>query len=261
MTREEMTPLRYCRFATPAGGRWGAIAGETIHELSAAPYAGGIRTGNTVPLAAARLLAPAEPSKIIAVGRNYADHAAEFGNQVPREPMLFLKAPSSLIGPGEFIELPTLDHRIDEEAELAVVIGQPCYRVSRDEALRYVFGYTIGNDVSDRVLQKQDGQFGRAKSFNSFTPLGPWIETDLDPHGLQIQARINGEVRQDGNTARLIFSVPFLIEFIANIMTLLPGDIILTGTPAGVSPLKPGDLVELTISGIGTLPNPVRART
>lgn len=253
--------MRYCRYATAAGPRWGLIAGDTIQELSAAPYAGGTPTGRTVALSGARLLAPAEPSKIVAVGRNYADHAAELGNQVPEEPMLFLKAPSSLIAPGACIELPTLERRIDEEAELCVVIGRPCYRVARAQALEYVLGYTAGNDVSDRVLQKKDGQFGRAKSFNTFTPLGPWIETELNPADVLVEARVNGELKQSCSTRRLIFDVPFLIEFISNVMTLLPGDLIMTGTPAGVTQLRPGDVVAVSVSGIGTLENPVRART
>lgn len=252
--------MRYCRYATAAGPRWGAIDGDTIHELSAAPYAGDTRTGATAALAAAKLLAPAEPSKIVAVGRNYADHAAEFGNAVPTEPMLFLKAPTSLIGAGEAIELHTTEHRIDEEAELTVVIGKPCYRAGQAQALDYVFGYTVGNDVSDRILQKKDGQFARAKSFNTFTPMGPWIETNVNPADVLVEGRINGEVKQSCSTTKLIFSVPFLIEFISNVMTLLPGDIIMTGTPSGVSPLKAGDLVTVSVAGIGELSNPVKMR-
>lgn len=253
--------MRYCRFLSPEGARWGKIEQETIIVMDRAPFEFGRPTGKTLPLAEARLLGPAAPSKIVCVGRNYADHAAELGNEVPEEPMLFLKAPSSIIGPDEPIQLATADRRTDFEGELVIVMGKEASRVPRRKALEYVLGYTCGNDVSDRVLQKKDGQFGRAKSFDTYGPMGPWIETDLDPSNLTVETRLNGEIKQSGSTKQLIFDVPYLIEFISNVMTLHPGDMIMTGTPAGVSPMAPGDVVEIHIEGIGTLKNPVRLRS
>lgn len=206
------------------------------------------------------MLAPCTPSKIVALGRNYRDHAAELGHDVPLEPLIFLKPPSAVIGPDEAIRLPAMSARVDYEGELVVVMGRRAYRLREDEdPLAYVLGYTCGNDVTARDLQQRDGQFTRAKGFDTFAPIGPVIATDLDPTDLRIETRVNGCVRQRARTRDLVFPVPVLIRFIAQVMTLLPGDLIFTGTPAGVGPLFDGDVVEVEIEGIGTLRNPVRA--
>ncbi len=198
------------------------------------------------------------PSKIIGVGKNYRAHAAEMGSeQPPVQPLLFLKAPSALIADGETIVRPRGYERVDYEAELGVVIGRRAYRVSADDALDVVLGYTCVNDVTVRDLQQSDGQWTRAKGFDTFCPVGPCIRAGLDPSRLRVRSRVNGEARQDGSTADLIFSVPVLIEFITAVMTLEPGDIISTGTPAGVGPLRPGDRVEVEVEGVGVLGNPV----
>ena len=197
------------------------------------------------------------PSKIVCVGRNYADHAKELGNEVPSEPILFLKPPSAVIAHGAKIVLPPQSQRVEHESELAIVIGKEARNVSAARWRDYVQGFTCANDVTARDLQKKDVQFTRGKSFDTFCPLGPWIETDLDPSALRVLARVNGAIRQDGNTRQMIFPPPVLVEFITSIMTLLPGDVILTGTPAGVGPLASGDTVEIEIEGIGTLRNVV----
>ena len=199
----------------------------------------------------------ATPSKIVCVGRNYADHAKELGNEVPAEPILFLKPPSAVIAHGAKIVLPAQSQRVEHESELAIVIGKEARNVSAARWRDYVEGFTCANDVTARDLQKKDVQFTRGKSFDTFCPLGPWIETDLDPSALRVMARVNGAIRQDGNTKQMIFPPPVLVEFITSIMTLFPGDVILTGTPAGVGPLAPGDTVEIEIEGIGTLRNVV----
>lgn len=198
------------------------------------------------------------PSKIVCIGRNYSDHAKELGNEVPRAPMLFLKAPSSIIFSGEPIVLPELSGQVEHEAELGVVIGRQCKNIGDDEdPLGYVRGFTCLNDVTARDLQRIDGQFARAKSFDTFCPLGPAIETDVDVSDLAVVCRVNGEVKQSGRTSQMVFSVEFLIRYISRMMTLLPGDLIATGTPAGVSSLGPGDVCEVEVEGIGTLRNPV----
>ncbi|HVS33408.1 MAG TPA: fumarylacetoacetate hydrolase family protein [Thermoanaerobaculia bacterium] len=197
------------------------------------------------------------PSKIICVGRNYADHARELGNEAPSEPIIFLKPPSAVLAPGGTIVRPPQSQRVDFEGELGVVIGRQARNVRAARWRDYVFGFTCANDVTARDLQKKDVQFTRGKSFDTFCPVGPWIERDLDPAALRITTRVNGETRQDGNTAQMIFPCDFLIEFISSVMTLLPGDLILTGTPAGVGPLGGGDTVEVEVEGIGTLGNVV----
>jgi len=199
-----------------------------------------------------------QPSKIVCVGRNYADHAAELGNDVPKEPLLFLKAPSSLIHNGDEIVIPTYSGRVEHEGELAVIIGDVCRDLPDDaDVNEYVRGYTCLNDVTARDLQKSDVQFTRAKSFDTFCPMGPHIETDLDVTDLRVTTRVNGEVRQDGRTSQMVFPVEFLIRYISRMMTLMPGDVIATGTPAGVSRMAPGDICEVEIEGIGILKNPV----
>jgi 2-keto-4-pentenoate hydratase/2-oxohepta-3-ene-1,7-dioic acid hydratase in catechol pathway len=204
------------------------------------------------------LLAPCQPTKIVAVGQNYAEHAAELGYEAPAEPILFLKPPSAVIGPEAAILYPPLSQRVDYEAELAAVIGQPAWRVPAEHALEYVLGYTCGNDVTARDLQERDSQWTRAKGFDTFCPLGPWIVTDLDASQLRIQCRVNGRLRQDGNTGQMVHSVPHLIAYISQVMTLAPGDVIMTGTPAGIGAIQPGDQIEVEIESIGTLVNPVR---
>jgi 2-keto-4-pentenoate hydratase/2-oxohepta-3-ene-1,7-dioic acid hydratase in catechol pathway len=211
-----------------------------------------------------RLLAPCQPSKIVALGKNYAAHAREMAakgmsSEVPSEPLIFLKPPSAVIGPGEAIVYPAMSQQVDYEAELVVVIGRRAKSVAQGEARSYVLGYTCGNDVTARDLQKKDGQWTRGKGFDTFCPLGPWIVTNPDPANLHLETRVNGVVRQSGVTSDLIFGVEVLVSHISQIMTLEPGDVIMTGTPAGVGPLVPGDVVEVEIEGIGVLRNPVVA--
>ena len=216
------------------------------------------RTEQPIAISAVQLLAPVTPSKIVCVGRNYREHAAELGNKMPAEPLLFLKAPSAIIGNGDSIQLPPESAQVEHEGELGVVIGKQAHKLAPvDDPLDYVLGYTCVNDVTARDLQRKDVQFTRAKSFDTFCPVGPWIETELDPLGLTVTTRVNGSEKQRGRTADMAFSVPFLVRYIANIMTLFPGDLIVTGTPAGVSPLKPGDSVAVEIDGIGILQNSV----
>ena len=204
------------------------------------------------------VLAPVAPSKIVCVGRNYREHAAELGNKVPAEPLLFLKAPSAVIASGEQIELPGASQQVEHEGELGVVIGRLARKIPQNEdPLSYVFGYTCVNDVTARDLQRKDVQFTRAKSFDTFCPVGPWIETSIDPSNVAVETRLNGEVKQKGNTADMAFPVAFLIRYISEIMTLYPGDLIATGTPAGVSRMKRGDTVEVEVAGIGVLRNEI----
>ncbi|MFZ5826878.1 MAG: fumarylacetoacetate hydrolase family protein [Bacillota bacterium] len=253
--------MQFVRYMTQEGpARWGRLSGKKIHELDGAPYSGGKETGRVDSLEGAKLLVPVEPSKIVCIGRNYAEHAAELGNLPPSEPMFFLKAPSALLNPGEAIVLHHREHAIHWEAELAVVIGKTAKNVSREDALSHVFGYTIANDVSDRDFQKGDLPFGfgRAKSFDTYLPCGPVLVTDgVNPLDVQVTLTCNGEVRQSDSTNLMIHDVPKLLSFLSQIMTLVPGDLILTGTPKGVGPMKPSDVVEITIPGIGTLMNPV----
>jgi 2-keto-4-pentenoate hydratase/2-oxohepta-3-ene-1,7-dioic acid hydratase in catechol pathway len=205
-----------------------------------------------------KILEPIRPSKIVCVGRNYREHAAELGNKMPEEPLLFLKAPSAIISSGEEIVLPGASQQVEHEGELGVVIGRVARNIASDEdPLSYVLGYTCVNDVTARDLQRKDVQFTRGKSFDTFCPVGPWIETDIDPGNVAVETRLNGEVKQKGNTADMAFPVASLIRYISEIMTLYPGDLIATGTPAGVSRMKPGDIVEVEISGIGVLRNRV----
>jgi 2-keto-4-pentenoate hydratase/2-oxohepta-3-ene-1,7-dioic acid hydratase in catechol pathway len=208
-----------------------------------------------IPLSDLRLLAPVIPGKIVAVGRNYAAHAKELGNEVPSEPILFLKPPSSLLDPGGTIRRPPSSTRVDFEGELAIVIGTRARHVAREKWRDAVLGFTCANDVTARDLQKKDVQFTRGKGFDTFCPLGPWIETELDPADLRLVTRVNGTARQDGRTSQMAFDCGALIAFISEIMTLEPGDVILTGTPEGIGPLEPGDVVEVEIEKIGALSN------
>jgi 2-keto-4-pentenoate hydratase/2-oxohepta-3-ene-1,7-dioic acid hydratase in catechol pathway len=255
--------------ADEAGG-WGAPAGHEADGLMLAQLAGhpfgGTQddiklTGIRFPLADVRLLAPILPSKVICIGKNYADHAREMGSEPPAEPVIFIKPSTSVCGPGDAISRPTqLSERTDYEGELAVVIGRLCRQVPAERADEVIFGYTCANDVTARDLQARDGQWTRAKGFDTFCPLGPWIETDLDPADLALTTRLNGEVRQDSRTSLLLHDVRSLVVFISQVMTLLPGDVLLTGTPAGVGPMDKGDQVSVTVQGIGTLSNPVADR-
>jgi 2-keto-4-pentenoate hydratase/2-oxohepta-3-ene-1,7-dioic acid hydratase in catechol pathway len=214
-------------------------------------------TSDSISLADAELLAPVTPSKIVAVGRNYAEHAKELGNEAPSEPIIFLKPPSAVAAPNATIVRPPQSQRVDFEGELAIVIGKSARNVRRDDWRSVVLGFTCANDVTARDLQKKDVQFTRGKSFDTFCPLGPCIETDLDPASLSLRTRVNGETKQNGNTRDMVFDGAFIIEFITSVMTLNPGDVILTGTPAGVGPLNAGDRVEVEIEGIGVLANGV----
>jgi 2-keto-4-pentenoate hydratase/2-oxohepta-3-ene-1,7-dioic acid hydratase in catechol pathway len=252
--------MNFVRFLTPNGPRWGRMAEGGVVELDGAPYNGGTETQNTYPVDGVKLLPPVDPSKLICIGRNYADHAAELGNQAPSEPMFFLKAPSTLTAPGDPIIIPYPEHAIHWEAELGVVIGKLAKQVSMDHAMDYVFGYTIANDVSDRDYQKGDTPFGfgRGKSFDTFCPCGPVLVTKgINPLDTHVELTCNGQVRQSDSTSLMLHNLPKLIHFLTGIMTLMPGDVILTGTPKGVGPMKPGDVVSITVQGIGTLTNPV----
>src|SRR5437868_11800656 len=255
--------MKICRYVPRNAGsapspRYGLMEDENVMEISGVPWGQWARSGNSSRLGDVRLLAPAEPSKIVCVGRNYAAHAAELGNELPKEPLLFLKPSTSIVGPEEPIVLTKFSQQVEHEGELALVVGRRCSHLrDSDDALSYLLGYTCLNDVTARDLQKKDVQFTRGKGFDTFCPIGPHIETDLDPSSLALVTRVNGDVRQNGNTRDTIFDCAFLIEFITSVMTLEPGDIILTGTPAGVGPLQSGDTVEVEIQGIGTLRNHV----
>ena len=232
---------------------------DSITAISGDPLAGPVKyTGERHPLDDVRLVSPVIPrSKVVAVGKNYAAHAAEFNSTVPAEPLVFLKPNTAVIGPGEPIVYPPETTNLHFEAELAIVIGRICRRVPAERAAEVIFGYTVANDVTCRDLQAKDRQWNRAKGFDTFCPIGPWIVTNLDTASVAVRARVNGEVRQDGRTRDLIFDVPYLVSYISKVMTLEPGDVILTGTPAGVGPLDAGDVVEVEIDGVGVLRNPV----
>ena len=253
--------MKLARIAHPDGVAFVTI--ETIdsvvsaREIADHPFGNPTFTGRTWPLAETRLLAPILPSKVVAVGRNYAEHAAELGNAVPSAPLIFLKPSTSVIGPEAPIAIPPASRQVDYEGELAVVIGRPCRDVKAENASAVILGYTVANDVTARDLQRADVQFTRGKGFDTFCPLGPWIETEFDPSDAEIRTELDGNLVQDGHTAQMVFTVGELIEFVSAIMTLLPGDVILTGTPAGVGPMTAGQRVSVTVEGIGTLSNPV----
>jgi 2-keto-4-pentenoate hydratase/2-oxohepta-3-ene-1,7-dioic acid hydratase in catechol pathway len=260
--------VRIARFAHASGMSFGVVEGEpdagpdalTVAEIEGHPFGRITFSGQRWALADVRLLSPILPSKIIGVGRNYAEHAAEHGNPVPTEPLLFLKPSTSVIGPHDAIRLPPQSRQVEHEAELAVVIGPPgARRADRAEAARAIFGYTCGNDVTARDLQRSDPQWTRGKGFDSFCPLGPWVVTGLDPADLEVRCEVNDEVRQLGRTRDMIFDPPTLVSYISHVMTLLPGDVVLTGTPAGVGPLLDGETVSVRVEGVGTLVNRVVA--
>jgi 2-keto-4-pentenoate hydratase/2-oxohepta-3-ene-1,7-dioic acid hydratase in catechol pathway len=250
--------MRIVRFEKEGRSGYGILAGEHISVLSGTPYNDGLKntTGEVMSLPEVTLLAPCEPTKIVALGLNYRDHAAEIGHPLPAEPLIFMKPSTTVIGPDEDIRYPAMSRRVDHEAELAVVIGRTCRDVKEQDFRDYILGYTCINDVTARDLQQKDGQWTRAKGFDTFAPLGPWIETEIaNPGNLTVEAYLNGERQQHGNTSNLIFGVAAQVAFISRIMTLLPGDVIATGTPAGIGPMAPGDVVEIRVEGIGTLRN------
>ena len=263
--------MKYCRFKAhgrPAFGLVESVGGreEITRVLSAAPDEAegemediATRAIERIPLGDAKLLSPVCPSKIVCVGRNYREHAAELGNEVPSEPLIFFKPPSSLLAPGEAICRPKLSQRTDYEGELGVVIAKTCYRMPANGDVRpYILGYTCVNDFTARDLQNKDGQWTRAKGFDTFCPVGPVVVDEIDPwRGVGVQTCVNGEIRQAGNTRDFIFPLDVIIRYISQVMTLNPGDLIATGTPKGVGPVVAGDLVEVTVEGVGTLRNPV----
>ncbi len=269
--------MRIARFTTGEDPLYGVVTGEVdefgqpaedsvIVTLAGDPLYVGVKLlDEEHKLEDVRLLAPVLPrSKVVGIGRNYAKHAAEMGHEVPDEPLMFLKPNTSVVGPGDPIFYPEQTQNLHFEGELAVVIGRICRDVPAEQATDVIHGYTIANDVTARDLQKSDVQFTRSKGFDSFCPLGPWVETDLDPQtfvdGVRVQTFLNGDLKQDGNTRDLIFDIPTLIAHVSSVMTLLPGDVILTGTPEGVGPMEVGDEVEISIAGLGTLTNKVAQR-
>ncbi|MGW7416120.1 fumarylacetoacetate hydrolase family protein [Streptomyces sp. NPDC054863] len=260
--------MRIARFSIDGNVAFGAVEGEgtigsgglVLDIIKGIPYADFELSGVKVPLDKVRLLPPVLPSKVVAIGRNYAEHAAELGNEVPDVPVAFFKPSTSVIGPGDPIAYPSFSSELHHEAELAVVIGRMCREVPRERVKDVVLGYTCANDVTARDVQEREKQWARAKGFDTSCPLGPWVETDLDPSDLTIQCTVNGEQRQLGRTSDMVRSVADLVAHVSEAMTLLPGDVILTGTPAGVGPLNVGDEVAVTIEGIGTLTNKVITR-
>ena len=259
--------MRIARFSYQGDVSFGVVDGPgedpadlVVGIASGHPFAPLQLTGESLPLSQVRLLAPVLPSKVVCIGKNYADHAAEMGGAPPESPVVFLKPSTSVVGPGDPIVLPRNSDRVDHEAELGIVIGRLCREVPRERAHDVVLGYTCGNDVTARDHQKADGQWTRGKSHDTFCPLGPWVETELAASDVAVRCTVDGEVRQDGRTSALIHDIPAVIEWVTAFMTLLPGDVILTGTPAGVGPITAGSSVSVSIEGLGTLTNPVVAR-
>ena len=253
--------MRLGRIASPDGVAFVSIEREPdeaiAREIAEHPFGTPTFTGRQWPLADVRLLAPILASKVVCIGKNYAAHVAEMGGEAPPDPVIFLQPNTAIIGPNVPIQLPPNTSMVHHEGELAAVIGRPCKDVPAARAAENILGYTIGNDVTARDLQQKDGQWTRAKGYDTFCPVGPWIVTDVDPSDLEIRTEVNGEVRQHSRTSMMIHDVGAIVEFISEVMTLLPGDLILTGTPEGVGPIEDGDVVNVTIEGIGTLTNPV----
>lgn len=256
--------MRIARIAHPGGVAFVTVEGDddslVAREVADHPFGTPTFTGKSWPMADVRVLAPILPSKVICIGKNYADHVREMGGEPPADPVMFLKPSTSVIGPNAAIKLPPDSSRVDFEGELAVVIGRPCRDVTAAKAADVILGYTIGNDVTARDQQKADGQWTRGKGHDTFCPLGPWINTDVDATDLTISTSLDGEVKQDSRTSLLLHDVPELVEWVSRVMTLLPGDVIMTGTPAGVGPMVAGQTVAVSIEGLGTLSNPVEAR-
>ena len=252
--------MRFVRYTLgQVAPTFGWLIEDRIGPLDGSPFDSYRRQEATIPLSSVRLLAPVLPGKIICIGRNYVEHAREHNAEVPETPLLFLKPPSSVIGPGDKIILPPQSQQVEHEGELAVVIGRRGRWIPMEQALDYVLGYTIGNDVTARDLQRRDGQWTRGKGFDTFCPLGPWIDTDFDPADALLTCRVNAEIRQMATIRDMVLTIPQLITFISSVMTLEPGDVILTGTPAGVGPMAAGDTVTVEIEGLGELKNPVSA--
>jgi 2-keto-4-pentenoate hydratase/2-oxohepta-3-ene-1,7-dioic acid hydratase in catechol pathway len=262
--------MKYCRFEFSGRGEYGlveSVAGrEEITRLLVKPPEGAedledlpTKAIPRMPLTEAKLLVPVRPTKILCVGRNYREHAAELGNEVPQEPLIFFKPNSSLLAHGEAIRRPKISERTDYEGELAIVVSRRCHKIGPDEDVRpYILGYTALNDFTARDLQKKDGQWWRAKGFDTFCPVGPLVSTEVDPWaGVEVETRVNGDVRQHGNTRDFIFSLEVIMRHITQAMTLMPGDVIATGTPEGVGPVMNGDLVEIRVEGVGVLRNPI----
>jgi 2-keto-4-pentenoate hydratase/2-oxohepta-3-ene-1,7-dioic acid hydratase in catechol pathway len=249
--------VRLVRFRSGSRIATGAVEGEFVRPLRGTFFDDPLPTGEDIPLAEVRLLSPLIPSKVVAIGKNYLEHAEEMGGEVPEEPIMFLKPSTAVIGPDDAIPYPPQSTRVDPEGELAVVIGRLARRVPAEEAGRFILGFTCANDVTARDLQLKDGQWTRGKGFDGFAPLGPWVETELDPADLALELRVNGETRQAARTSQMVFGPNELVEFVTGVMTLLPGDVILTGTPAGVAPVRVGDVIEVDVEGIGVLRNPV----
>jgi 2-keto-4-pentenoate hydratase/2-oxohepta-3-ene-1,7-dioic acid hydratase in catechol pathway len=251
--------MRIVRYSHDGQMSFGVLEGETIAAITPHPFAPFEYSGERLAPDDVRLLAPVLPTKVVAVGKNYADHAEEMGDEVPDEPIIFLKPSTAVVGPDDPIIYPAGVDRVDYEGELAVIVGKVARRLDEDDALQVVLGFTCANDVTARNLQASDGQWTRAKGFDTFCPLGPWIETDLDSSDLAVRTLVNDEQRQSSRTSMLVNSVARLLVFISGVMTLLPGDVILTGTPAGIGPLAPGDRVEVEVEGVGVLTNRVVA--
>jgi 2-keto-4-pentenoate hydratase/2-oxohepta-3-ene-1,7-dioic acid hydratase in catechol pathway len=250
--------MRLVRFLAKGRPAYGILNNDELIELGEDGYASLSSRRASHRVAGVRLLAPCVPTKVVAVGLNYRDHARELGMAVPEFPILFLKPPTAVIGPDDDIRYPAMSSQVDYEGELGIVIKDRVSRIAPDESRRHILGYTCANDVTARDLQKQDGQWTRAKGFDTFCPVGPWIETDLDPDDLQIETWLNGERRQSSRTSQFVFGVYHLVSFISQVMTLETGDLIITGTPAGIGPMNRGDVVEVRIEGIGSLVNRVK---
>ena len=250
--------MKFVRFSIDCKDRWGTVEGEDVAEIEGSVYGDFTVTRVHHNLSSVKILPPVTPSKLVAIGLNYVDHARELGQPIPKEPFIFIKASSAIIGPEDAIVIAFPDHETHHEAELTIVIKHRAKNVKPEDALRYVLGYTCGNDVSDRTMQRIDGAPTRAKSLDTFGPIGPFIATDLNPGNLRIECLVNGQVRQSSSTAQLVFGVRALVSFVSQMMTLMPGDAIMTVTPPGVGPIRPGDTVEVRIEGIGTLRNRVQ---
>ena len=249
--------MRTCRYRHGVDERWGVIEGEQVRRLTGEPWAGGLAEGKPIKLSEVSLLAPVQPSKVVCIGRNYVAHARELGNEVPKQPLIFLKPSTAVIGPQEAIRCPPASQDVQHEAELAVVVGRALTCATAAEAKQSVFGWTCLNDVTARDIQREEKQFTRAKGFDTFCPVGPVVDTSLDPDGLKVICRVNGVERQRGDTRDMAFDPYAILSFISHVMTLLPGDVVATGTPEGVGRLQRGDWVEVEIPGIGILRNPV----
>ncbi len=253
--------MKLCRFSFKDKAAYGVIEDGAVFEINGSPFSGVVKKGEGIRLEDVRLLAPVEPSKIVAIGLNYKAHAAEFGKPLPEEPMMFMKPSTAVIGPEDEIVYPShMSHRVDYEGELGVVIGKKAKDVKVEDAAPFILGYTCFNDVTARDLQGKDVQFTRAKGFDTFACVGPWIETGINPLDVRIETYLNGEKKQDTSTHDMIFDVFRIVSFVSQVMTLLPGDMIATGTPSGVGKMKPGNIVEVRIAGIGTLRNVVVER-